>query len=86
MRRFADPGGRVPLGRVAAGLVGAVGNEWVARYRIRVGQSIGSAALVADGLHARTDAFTSLAVVLGAPGWPRAGSRPTRPSGCSSPG
>ncbi|MBD0844500.1 cation diffusion facilitator family transporter [Streptomyces sp. TRM68416] len=52
----------------AAALVGFAGNEWVARYRIRVGRSIGSAALVADGLHARTDGFTSLAVLLGAGG------------------
>ena len=52
----------------AAGLVGFVGNEVVARYRIRVGRQIGSAALVADGLHARTDGFTSLAVLLGAAG------------------
>ena len=49
-------------------LVGFVGNEIVARYRIRVGRRIGSAALVADGLHARTDGFTSLAVLLGAGG------------------
>jgi cation diffusion facilitator family transporter len=53
---------------VGAGLVGFLGNELVARYRIRVGRQIGSAALVADGLHARTDGFTSLAVVLGAGG------------------
>ncbi|GGS15517.1 cation efflux system protein [Actinokineospora fastidiosa] len=46
-----------------AGVVGFLGNEWVARYRIRIGREIGSAALVADGLHARTDGFTSLAVV-----------------------
>ncbi|MGW7466380.1 cation diffusion facilitator family transporter [Streptomyces xantholiticus] len=52
----------------AAALVGFVGNEWVARYRIRTGRRIGSAALVADGLHARTDGFTSLAVLLGAGG------------------
>jgi cation diffusion facilitator family transporter len=52
----------------AAGLVGFLGNELVARYRIRVGRRIGSAALVADGLHARTDGFTSLAVVVGAAG------------------
>ncbi|WP_264176053.1 cation diffusion facilitator family transporter [Agilicoccus flavus] len=49
-----------------AGVIGFVGNELVARFRIRVGRRIGSAALVADGLHARTDGFTSLAVVLGA--------------------
>jgi cation diffusion facilitator family transporter len=53
---------------VAAGLVGFVGNEAVAIYRIRVGRRIGSAALVADGVHARLDGFTSLAVVLGAIG------------------
>jgi cation diffusion facilitator family transporter len=57
------------LGWVAlAGVGGFVGNELVAQYRIRVGQRIGSAALVADGYHARTDALTSLAVVLGAAG------------------
>jgi cation diffusion facilitator family transporter len=53
---------------VLAALVGFAGNEIVARYRIRVGRRIGSAALVADGLHARTDGFTSLAVLLGAGG------------------
>lgn len=51
-----------------AGLAGFVGNETVAVYRIRVGRQIGSAALVADGVHARTDGFTSLAVLLGAGG------------------
>ena len=52
----------------AAGLVGFIGNELVALYRIRIGRRIGSAALVADGLHARTDGFTSLAVLLSAGG------------------
>jgi cation diffusion facilitator family transporter len=51
-----------------AAIVGFAGNETVARYRIRVGRKIGSAALVADGLHARTDGFTSLAVLLGVAG------------------
>ena len=51
-----------------AATVGFAGNELVARYRIRVGRRIGSAALVADGLHARTDGFTSLAVLAGAGG------------------
>lgn len=50
---------------IGAGVVGFLGNEAVAVYRIRVGQKIGSAALVADGVHARTDGFTSLAVVAG---------------------
>ena len=48
-----------------AGVVGFIGNEWVAVYRIRSGKRIGSAALIADGYHARIDGFTSLAVVLG---------------------
>jgi cation diffusion facilitator family transporter len=52
---------------VAAAL-GFAGNELVASYRIRTGRRIGSAALVADGLHARTDGFTSLAVLAGAGG------------------
>lgn len=52
----------------AAGVIGFLGNEAVAVYRIRTGRRIGSAALVADGVHARTDGFTSLAVVLGAIG------------------
>ncbi|MDJ1132278.1 cation diffusion facilitator family transporter [Streptomyces iconiensis] len=60
----------------AAAVVGFAGNEWVARYRTRVGREIGSAALVADGLHARTDGYTSLAVLLSAGGaalgWPLA--------------
>ena len=51
-----------------AAAVGFAGNELVARYRIRTGRRIGSAALVADGLHARTDGFTSLAVLAGAGG------------------
>ena len=71
-----------PLGLLgwvaAAGLVGFVGNEWVAGVRIRVGRAIASAALIADGYHARTDGLTSLAVVLArwACGW--AFRRPTR--------
>ncbi|MEE6175452.1 cation diffusion facilitator family transporter [Mycobacterium sp. 050134] len=51
-----------------AGVIGFLGNEIVAMYRIRIGRRIGSAALVADGLHARTDGFTSLAVLFGAGG------------------
>ena len=53
---------------VAASIVGFVGNEAVAIFRIRVGRQIGSAALIADGYHARTDGWTSLAVLLGAAG------------------
>jgi cation diffusion facilitator family transporter len=69
IRRLIDP---QPITRawvvLVAGLIGFAGNEFVALYRIRVGNKIGSAALVADGLHARTDGFTSLAVVVGAIG------------------
>ena len=53
---------------VAAGLIGFAGNEAVAVFRIRVGREINSAALIADGYHARTDGLTSLAVVAGALG------------------
>jgi cation diffusion facilitator family transporter len=53
---------------MAAAVVGAVGNEVVAQYRIRVGRRIGSAALEADGVHARTDGVTSLLVLVGAVG------------------
>lgn len=53
---------------IVAGVIGFIGNEAVAIYRIRVGQQIGSAALVADGVHARIDGFTSLSVVIGAVG------------------
>lgn len=53
---------------IAAGVIGFAGNELVAVYRIRVGRRIGSAALVADGVHARLDGITSLSVVLGAIG------------------
>jgi cation diffusion facilitator family transporter len=64
VRKLLDPQPITGVGFVlAAGVVGFVGNELVAVYRIRVGRRIGSAALVADGLHARTDGFTSLAVV-----------------------
>lgn len=67
--RLLDPQDISHLPAVAAAaVIGFIGNEWVARYRIRTGRRIGSAALVADGLHARTDGFTSLAVLLGAGG------------------
>jgi cation diffusion facilitator family transporter len=68
-RRLLDPQHMDRAGWVAvAGVAGFVGNELVATHRIRVGRRIGSAALVADGLHARTDGLTSLAVVFAAIG------------------
>ncbi len=53
---------------VVAAIVGFLGNETVALFRIRVGRQIGSAALIADGQHARIDGLTSLAVLFGAVG------------------
>jgi cation diffusion facilitator family transporter len=53
---------------IAAALVGVAGNEAVAELRLRTGRAIGSAALVADGQHARIDGLTSLAVLIGAAG------------------
>jgi cation diffusion facilitator family transporter len=69
VHRLLHPAHVQLLGAVAAAaVVGFAGNEWVARYRISVGRRIGSASLVADGLHARTDGMTSLAVLVGAAG------------------
>jgi cation diffusion facilitator family transporter len=53
---------------ITASVIGFLGNEAVALFRIRVGKEIGSAALVADGYHARVDGLTSLAVLCGAVG------------------
>jgi cation diffusion facilitator family transporter len=64
--RIANPQPIDNLGWVAAAaIVGFAGNEAVAIFRMRVGRQIGSAALVADGLHARTDGLTSLGVLVG---------------------
>lgn len=65
LQRFVEPRliDHIPW-VIAAGIVGALGNELVARYRMRVGHSISSEALITDGRHARTDALTSLAVVV----------------------
>ncbi len=65
--RLVHPQQITQVGWVAmAGIIGFLGNEAVAVFRIRVGREINSAALIADGCHARTDGLTSLAVVLGA--------------------
>lgn len=48
----------------AAAVIGFIGNEAVALFQIRTGRRIGSEALIADGLHARIDGLTSLAVLL----------------------
>ncbi|GAB4210397.1 MAG: cation diffusion facilitator family transporter [Roseiflexaceae bacterium] len=68
-RKLIDPQPVAQVGWVAAAaVIGFIGNELVAVFRIRVGKQIGSAALVADGQHARVDGFTSLAVLVGALG------------------
>src|SRR5215467_9469050 len=51
---------------IVASIIGFAGNEGVAIFRIKVGEEIGSAALIADGYHARVDGFGSLAVLFGA--------------------
>ena len=51
-----------------ASLIGFAGNEMVALFRIRVGKQINSAALIADGYHARMDGLTSLGVLFSAIG------------------
>lgn len=67
--RFFNPRDIKNLWVVAvAAVVGFAGNEAVAHFRIKVGREIGSAALVADGYHARVDGLTSLAVLAGALG------------------
>jgi cation diffusion facilitator family transporter len=69
INRFFNPQPVEYLGVLAiAGLIGFLGNEAVAIFRVRVGRQINSAALIADGYHARVDGLTSLAVVLGAIG------------------
>jgi cation diffusion facilitator family transporter len=69
IRRLARPEPIEAVGWVlAAGVIGFLGNEAVATYRMRVGRKIGSAALVVDGQHARADGLTSLGVVLSALG------------------
>lgn len=75
IQKLLNPQPLSNLGWVAtAAIIGFLGNELVAVFRIGVGREIGSAALVADGLHARTDGFTSLGVLAGAIGvwwgWP----------------
>ena len=69
IRRFLHP---QPVGYLwavmVASIIGFIGNEAVAIFRIKVGKEIQSAALIADGYHARIDGWTSLAVLFGASG------------------
>ena len=67
--KIVDPQPIANLGWVAAAsIVGFLGNELVALFRIRIGREINSAALIADGRHSRADGFTSLGVLAGAIG------------------
>ena len=69
VQRLLDPQEISYLWAVAAAsIVGFIGNEAVAIFRIRIGREINSAALIADGYHARTDGWTSLAVLGGVVG------------------
>jgi len=69
VQKLIHPNTITNIGWVAlAALIGFAGNETVAVFRLRVGREIGSAALVADGMHARVDGFTSLAVLIGVAG------------------
>ncbi len=69
IERFLNPQPLTHLGWLAvAAVIGFLGNEAVALIQIRVGKQISSAAMIADGLHARTDGLTSLAVLLAAGG------------------
>jgi cation diffusion facilitator family transporter len=67
--RLIHPQPITHVGLVAlASIIGFLGNESVAQYRIKIGKEIGSAALEADGYHARVDGITSLAVLVSAAG------------------
>jgi cation diffusion facilitator family transporter len=67
IERFISPRAPSHLGALAvAGAVGFAGNALAARIRVRAGRRLDSAALVADGEHARADAYVSLAVVASA--------------------
>jgi cation diffusion facilitator family transporter len=67
VRRLVDPGGVDHVGALAAaGAIGFAGNWLAARVRTRAGHRLDSPALVADGAHARADAYVSLAVVASA--------------------
>jgi cation diffusion facilitator family transporter len=69
VQKFVNPGEIQETGWVmAAAIIGFIGNEVVAHYRINTGKEIGSVALVADGKHSRIDGLTSLAVFFAALG------------------
>lgn len=64
IHRLIDPQDVHHLGALAAaGVVGFIGNELAARVRFRAGKALDSAALIADGNHARVDGYVSLGVI-----------------------
>jgi cation diffusion facilitator family transporter len=75
VQRLVHPSAPTHLGALAAaGAAGYLGNYVAARIRLGAGRRLRSPALIADGQHARADAYVSLAVVassvvvaLGAP-------------------
>jgi cation diffusion facilitator family transporter len=65
--RLVHPSAPTHLGALAAGgAIGYIGNWIAARIRTRAGKRLDSAALIADGAHARADAYVSLAVIASA--------------------
>ena len=65
--RLLEPRDVDHLGALAAaGAVGFIGNWVAALVRTRAGRRLDSPALVADGHHARADAYVSLAVIASA--------------------
>lgn len=65
--RLIHPSAPSHLGVLAlAGVIGYAGNFLAARIRLRAGTRLESAALIADGHHARADAYVSLAVIASA--------------------
>jgi cation diffusion facilitator family transporter len=67
IHRLIEPSDVGHLGALAvAGAIGFAGNWIAALIRSRAGRRLDSAALVADGAHARADAYVSLAVIASA--------------------
>ena len=65
--RIIEPADISHLGALAAaGALGFAGNRIAARIRTRAGERLDSPALIADGAHARADAYVSLAVIASA--------------------
>jgi cation diffusion facilitator family transporter len=67
VRRLVHPVAPTHLALLAlAGAIGYAGNFIAARIRLGAGRRLHSAALIADGHHARADAYVSLAVIVSA--------------------